>query len=56
MVDEFVEVAKRANVNLMVHRYEANHGFANPSNPIYDKEATEDAHKKSLAFIRERMK
>ena len=56
MVDQFLQTATKANVKIYVNRYEANHGFANPSNPSFNKEAKEDAHKKMIAFIRERMK
>ncbi|CAN5265780.1 hypothetical protein BH11BAC6_BH11BAC6_06420 [soil metagenome] len=56
MVDKFIKTADSAGVKLMVNRYEATHGFANPSNPNYDKEATADAYSKVLAFIKERMK
>lgn len=56
MVDQFVKDAKAANIKLEVNRYEANHGFANPSNPSHNKEATADAHTKTLAFIKARMK
>lgn len=56
MVDQFVKDAASAGKKLIVNRYEAGHGFANPSNPSHNKEATEDAHKKAIAFIQERMK
>ena len=36
-------------------KYEAGHGFANPSNPSYNKEATEDAHAKTITFLKERL-
>jgi carboxymethylenebutenolidase len=32
------------------------HAFANPSNPKYNKEATEDAYSKAIPFIKERIK
>jgi carboxymethylenebutenolidase len=38
-----------------VKRYDADHGFANPSNPIYDKSATEDAYKNTLSFLKSKM-
>ncbi|MDH7461829.1 dienelactone hydrolase family protein [Chitinophagaceae bacterium 26-R-25] len=56
MVDEFVENMKKANKKLIVNRYDATHGFANPSNPDFNKEATEDAHKKLISFFKERIK
>jgi carboxymethylenebutenolidase len=47
---------EKAGKKLYLNRYEANHGFANPSNPDFNKEATADAYAKLTAFIRERMK
>jgi carboxymethylenebutenolidase len=32
--------------------YNADHAFANPSNPKYNKEYAEDAHKKAVDFIK----
>ncbi|HRI20581.1 MAG TPA: dienelactone hydrolase family protein [Panacibacter sp.] len=55
-VDQFVKDAATAGIKLNVNRYEANHGFANPSNPSHDKAATADAYSKVLAFVKERMK
>jgi carboxymethylenebutenolidase len=55
MVTEFVENMQKAGKKLLVNRYEAPHAFANPSNPGFNKEATADAHKKAIDFIKERM-
>lgn len=56
VVDQFVKDAADAGIKLTVNRYDAGHGFANPSNPSHNKEATDDAHAKVLAYVRERMK
>jgi len=56
IVDQFVTDAEKAGVKLIVNRYDAGHGFANPSNPSHNKEATDDAHVKVLAYVKERMK
>lgn len=56
MVDEFEENMKKAGKNLTVYRYEADHAFANPSNPKFNKAATEDPYAKLSAFIKKRMK
>lgn len=56
VVDEFQENMKAANKKLTVYRYDAEHAFANPSNPHYNKEATTDAYAKTIAFIKERLK
>ncbi len=55
VLKSFEERMKRLHKKLSVHSYNADHAFANPSNPIYDKEATEDAHKHTVAFLREQI-
>ncbi|HMT28778.1 MAG TPA: dienelactone hydrolase family protein [Bacteroidia bacterium] len=53
IVDDFEKQMKSLNKPLTVKWYDADHAFANPSNPSkYDKEAAEDAYKLSMAFIR----
>ncbi len=56
VVDDFKNNMKAADKKLTVYQYDADHAFANPSNPHFNKEATEDAHSKAIAFIKERMK
>ncbi len=55
-VTEFENNMKAAGKNLTVFRFDAGHGFANPSNPIFNKEARNDAHKKTLEFLKMRIK
>jgi len=55
VVTKFEENMKEAGKNITVYRYDAGHGFANPSNPGYNKEATKDAHAKAIAFFKARM-
>ncbi len=52
VVNTFEEQMEEADKEITVHMYEAGHGFANPSNPKYDEEATEDAYAKTLAFLK----
>jgi len=52
MVNEFEKNMKEAGKNLAVNRYEAGHGFANPSNPTYNAAAKEDAYAKAIAFLK----
>jgi carboxymethylenebutenolidase len=54
-VDAFEQNMKDAGKKITVYKYEAGHGFANPSNPVYDKAATEDSHAKAIAFLKARM-
>jgi len=56
VVNEFKENMQKAGKNLIVYQYDADHAFANPSNPVYDKAATEDAYSKEVAFVKERIK
>jgi carboxymethylenebutenolidase len=56
IVDEFKGHMQEADKKLTVYQYDADHAFANPSNPHFDKDATADAHAKAVAFIKERMK
>jgi carboxymethylenebutenolidase len=56
VVSQFEADMKSAGKNLQVTEYNADHAFANPSNPVYDKAATADSYAKMLAFVRERMK
>lgn len=56
VVAKFADNMKAAGKKLELHQYNADHGFANPSNPIYDSEATNDAYAKTLAFLKPRLK
>ena len=56
VVKKFEADMQTAGKKLTTHFYEAGHGFANPSNPSFKQEATDDARTKTLAFLRERMK
>lgn len=55
VVNKFEADMQAAGKKLITHKYDAGHGFANPSNPIYNKDAAEDAHAKAVAFLKERM-
>lgn len=52
MVNDFEKNMKAAGKNLSVNRYEAGHGFANPSNPSFNATATADAYAKAIAFLK----
>lgn len=56
VVQKFEANMQAADKKLSVKNYDAEHGFANPSNPIFDKAATEDAYNHTLAFFRARLK
>lgn len=52
VVDEFEKNMQAAGKTLTVKRYDAAHGFANPSNPIFDSAATTDAYGHVLPFLK----
>ena len=55
VVKKFEENMKKAGKKLKVHNYDANHAFANPSNPKYNKPYADDAHKKAVAYLKEKL-
>jgi carboxymethylenebutenolidase len=52
MVTEFENNMKALGKNLVTHKYEAGHGFANPSNPSFNAEAAADSYSKAIAFLK----
>jgi carboxymethylenebutenolidase len=56
VVGQFAADMKAAGKKLELHQYDADHGFANPSNPIYNSEATKDAYAHTIAFLKPRLK
>ena len=52
MVNDFEKNMIAAGKNLSVNRYDAGHGFANPSNPGFNPTATTDAYAKAIAFLK----
>ncbi len=56
VVRKFEQSMKSVGKNITVKNYNADHGFSNPSNSIFDKQASEDAYETTLAFFKARMK
>jgi carboxymethylenebutenolidase len=54
-VKEFEANMKLASKKLTLKMYDADHAFANPSNPKFDKEAAADAHKVAVAFLKKNL-
>ncbi len=50
--NDFVKNMGDAGKKLTVKEYDADHAFANPSNPHYNSEATSDAQKLTLNYLR----
>lgn len=56
VMDKFEANMKAAGKKLTVKSYEADHAFANPSNPKHNKEFTADAYKHTVDFFKARLK
>jgi carboxymethylenebutenolidase len=56
VVNEFEAALKEAGVSYEIHRYDANHAFANPSSARYDEEAAAAAWEKVRAFLARTLK
>jgi carboxymethylenebutenolidase len=52
VVAKFETAMKTAAKPLEIHSYDADHGFANPSNPKYNQKFTEEARTLVLAFFK----
>jgi carboxymethylenebutenolidase len=52
MANGFEHGLKTAQVSHQIHRYDADHAFANPSGQNYKSEMAADAWKKTLAFFK----
>ena len=46
---------KEAGKNLSVNRYEAGHGFANPSNPKYDEAKAKEAYGMAIEYLKKKL-
>ena len=56
VVGQFEKDMKETGKSLTVKSYDADHAFANPSNPKFNKEATADAHQLAVEFLRKHLK
>lgn len=56
VTERFEKNMKAAGKKLTVKSYDADHAFANPSNPKHDEKITADAYKNSLEFLKARLK
>ncbi|MES2778610.1 MAG: dienelactone hydrolase family protein, partial [Bacteroidota bacterium] len=55
-VKSFEGKVKEAGGNIVVYNYVAGHAFANPNNPDYNKQATEDAYEtKVLPYLNNKL-
>jgi carboxymethylenebutenolidase len=56
VVKQFEKDMAAAGKKVTVKEYPADHAFANPSNPKYNKELATDAHQRALAYLKARLK
>ena len=56
VVDELAQALKRAGKTIELHRYDAEHAFANPSGARYDESAASDAWEHVREFLRKQLK
>jgi carboxymethylenebutenolidase len=52
VVSQFKNDMNAAGKTLTVYEYNADHAFANPSNPSFDKQASAESRKKVLQYLR----
>ena len=55
VVAQFEADMKAAGKKLTVYSYDAVHGFANPSNPKHNEQATRDAYRHTLEYLKAHM-
>jgi carboxymethylenebutenolidase len=55
-VKTFEANVAKADKKIAVKMYDADHAFANPSNPKFDKDATADAYKRAITYLKEKLK
>ena len=56
IIEEFAENMKTANKLLNYKIFEAEHAFANPSNPKFDEKAATEANAMAVKFLKEKFK
>jgi carboxymethylenebutenolidase len=54
VVKEFEVNMNKANKALIVHSFDADHAFANPSSPRYEEKAAQSAYKITLAYLKKK--
>ncbi|MDX2302608.1 MAG: dienelactone hydrolase family protein [Microscillaceae bacterium] len=55
VVSDFEAAMKEVGKNVEIKSYKADHAFANPSNPKYNKAFAEDAYTYSIKFLKKRL-
>lgn len=55
VVEDFKLTMDKLHKSIEVHSYKADHAFANPSNPKFEKNMADDAWTKSIAFLKKHL-
>lgn len=55
VAQEFENLAKASGKSIGIEMFDANHAFANPSNPNFNSEAAQQANQDALAFLKEKL-
>lgn len=55
VVERFEKAMREAGRSLEVRTYDADHAFANPSNPKHRVDDTKDAYERTIAFLRKNL-
>lgn len=55
VVTNFQNLAKATNKKVEIHSFDADHAFANPSNPKYDKANSDKANMLALEFLKKKL-
>jgi carboxymethylenebutenolidase len=55
VVKEFETNMAKAGKKVTIKSFDADHGFSNPSNPIFDKAATEEAYGLAINYLKDRL-
>ncbi|MFN7117144.1 MAG: dienelactone hydrolase family protein [Saprospiraceae bacterium] len=56
VVNKFAALAKSTGKQVEIHQFDADHAFANPSNPNFDQKAAGEANELALAFLKTHLK
>ncbi|HKK74369.1 MAG TPA: dienelactone hydrolase family protein [Saprospiraceae bacterium] len=55
VANDFKALAEATGKSIEIRQFEADHAFANPSNPAYNESAAQEANALALAFLKEHM-
>lgn len=55
VADNFENLAKATGKSIEIHQFDADHAFANPSNPAYNEAAAQKANALALNFLKENL-